>query len=70
MLLDLAWIDRLIVGIDVGSDDIGMLVHVREKKSWRNGWTDMEIRTTVVVSTCTDLKVEWTVNSVFLCAEY
>lgn len=70
MLLDLTRIDRLTVGIDAGSDDIGTLVHVGEKESWGNGWTVVETRTTVAVSTRADLEVEGTVNSVFLCAEY
>jgi hypothetical protein len=70
VLLDLTRIDRLTVGIDAGSDDIRTLIHVGEKESWRNCWTVMETGTTVAVTAGTDLEVKWTVNSVFLCAEY
>jgi hypothetical protein len=62
---------RLIRGrVDEVEVHVRSLIHVWENKSGTNGWFSMKTRTAVTMSTSSDLKVERTVNSVFLSSEY
>ncbi|RHN75401.1 hypothetical protein MtrunA17_Chr2g0320811 [Medicago truncatula] len=69
MILNFPWINRLSMNIDTRSNHIRTLVHVGEEDSRAYAWLSVETRTSIAVTTCSDLEVEWTVNAVFLCAE-
>lgn len=69
VFLDLAWIDRLALGIDTGGNHVRALVHVRQKKGWRDGRAIVESRTPIAMTTGADLEVEGAVDAVLLSAE-
>lgn len=69
MFLNFARINRISLSIDARSDHIRTLIHVGEQKSRTDARFCVKSGATIAMSACSDLEVERTIHSVFLCTE-